>query len=526
MPVENARLIDHLLTRSARRLPDKPFLEDHTGAVVTYGQADAMAWAFARRLAADGVGRGDRVVILAHNRVQVPLAAMGVSRADGVFVILNPSTPADKLAYVLSDCAPTAMVVDGNTGPKVWKVLAAKGLEGLPVYDLGGRALGSVPGGRWVTWDDATAGGSTERPRAALDVDLAALVYTSGSTGRPKGVMLTHRNLRHTTWSISTYLENREDDVILSALPLAFDYGMYQALCAMRVGATLLLEPHFAMPYPVLRRMEERGVTGFPGVPTMFALILAMKDLSRFRLPRLRYVTNTADALPVAHIEALRAAFPHVTIYSMYGLTECTRVSYLDPMELDRRPGSVGRAIPNTEVWVQRADGTRAGPWEEGILYVRGSHVMSGYWNDPEATDRVLEPGPLPGERVLRTGDVFVQDEAGFLYFRRRTDDIIKTRGEKVSPREVEDVLHAHPEVLQAAVVGLPDPILGQRIVAFVVPRPGASPDRAGLMAHLKANLEDYMVPSRLLFRPELPKTPSGKVARRALAQELIGGHD
>ncbi|MBM4321823.1 MAG: AMP-binding protein, partial [Deltaproteobacteria bacterium] len=427
----NQRLLDFLLTRCARRLPDKVFLSD-TQRRVTYAETELAAERFAAALAGQGVQRGDRVVVFCQNRVEVALAALGVLRTDGVFIIINPSTKAGKLRWLLEDSGAAAMVVDSATAP-----VAAQAREGLrtrgPVYQVGPQPLpGSIP------WEEALAAPGDPPARRAIDVDLAALIYTSGSTGNPKGVMLTHANLRHTTWSISTYLENREDDVILDALPLAFDYGFYQVLTAMRVGASVLIEKGFPLAYPVLRRMQEEGATGFPGVPTMFALILALKDLAELPLPRLRYFSNTADALPPAHIRRLREVFPHVTLYSMYGLTECTRVAYLDPGELERRPRSVGKAIPNTEVWLEKEDGGRARPGEEGILMVRGAHVMAGYWRNEEATKKMLRSGTVPGERVLRSGDLFITDEDGFLYYVGRSDNIIKSRGEKVSPREVE----------------------------------------------------------------------------------------
>lgn len=513
--VENERLLDFLLTRSARRLPDKPFLADRARRV-TYAEANHAADRFAASLAAQGVQRRDRVMIFLPNRVEVALAAFGALRADGVFVIVNPSTKAAKLRWLLEDSGARALVVDGTTAPVAAQ--AADGLPSLgPVYHIG---PGPVPGS--IPWDEALAAPGDPPLRRAVDVDLASLIYTSGSTGNPKGVMLTHANLRHTTWSISTYLENREEDVILDSLPLAFDYGFYQVMTAARVGASVLLEKGFTLPYPVLKRMQDEGVTGFPGVPTMFALILAMKDLAELPLPRLRYFSNTADALPPAHIARLRQLFPHVTIYSMYGLTECTRVLYLDPRELDRRPRSVGKAIPNTEVWLEKEDGSVAAPGEEGILMVRGSHVMAGYWRNEEATRKMLRSGPVPGERVLCSGDLFTSDAEGFLYYRGRSDDIIKSRGEKVSPREVEAVLYAHPAVQEAAVVGEPDEKLGQAIVAHVVPRPGSTLDERELLAHCKAHLEDHMVPRRVHVHAEaLPKTGSGKMDRKVL---LPGG--
>jgi acyl-CoA synthetase (AMP-forming)/AMP-acid ligase II len=264
--------------------------------------------------------------------------------------------------------------------------------------------------------------------------------------------------------------------------------------------------------------MAQEQATGFPGVPTIFAILLSLKDLSAFALPSLRYFSNTAAALPPDHIRRLRAAFPRATVYSMYGLTECTRVTYLPPEELDRRPGSVGKGMPNEEVWVETEDGRVAAPGEVGELVIRGSNVMRGYWENPEATARCLKPGRLPGEVVLRSGDLFKTDADGFLYFVGRRDDIIKTRGEKVSPREVENVLHAHEGVREAAGIGVPHPVLGQAVKAFVVLRDGADATPSAILAWCRQRLEDYMVPKEVVVLDNLPKTPTGKVRQKELS--------
>ncbi len=257
-------------------------------------------------------------------------------------------------------------------------------------------------------------------------------------------------------------------------------------------------------------------MTGLPGVPTLFGLLLQM-DLGLYDLSSLRYVTNTAAAIPVQHIQELRRRLPWVTVYSMYGLTETKRTLYLPPEQLDKRPGSVGIAIPGTEVWIENERGERLGPGQPGELVVRGRHVMRGYWGDAEATRRRFRPGALPGERLCYTGDVFRMDDEGFFYFLGRSGDFIKSRGEKVSPKEVENVLYGLPGVVEAAVIGVPDPILGEAIKAFVVVR-GAERTKAEVLAHCRAHLEDHLVPKYVEFRDELPKTSSGKIHRASLS--------
>ena len=290
---------------------------------------------------------------------------------------------------------------------------------------------------------------------------------------------------------------------------------------AMKVGATLVLEKSFAFPQSIFQKLDAEKVTGWPLVPTMAAIVLQMKDLKPGAFPHLRYITNTAAALPTAHIQRLQELFPKTRIFSMYGLTECKRCTYLPPEQLRIRPGSVGIAIPGTEAYVVKDDGERASPGEAGELVIRGPHVMKGYWENPEATDRSLRPGPYPWEKVLHTGDLFQTDEEGFLYFVGRKDDIIKTRGEKVSPKEVENVLYALAGIQEAAVIGIPDPILGLAIKAVIV-APSAQLTEQDVIRHCAQHLEDFMVPRIVEFRETLPKTDTGKISRRRIGADAM----
>jgi acyl-CoA synthetase (AMP-forming)/AMP-acid ligase II len=348
-----------------------------------------------------------------------------------------------------------------------------------------------------------------------IDLDLAMIVYTSGSTGFPKGVMMTHANIVAAATSITTYLESSPDDIVLSVLPLAFDYGLYQALMCAKVGATLILEKSFTYPALVLEKLKNERATGFPLVPTLAAMLLQMKHLEPGMFPHLRYITNTAAALPASHIQRLRQLFPGARLYSMYGVTECKRCTYLPPEQLDVRPESVGIAIPGTEAYVARENGERAAPGEVGELVIRGAHVMKGYWADEAATARALRPGPYAWERVLYTGDLFRADEEGYLYFVSRKDDIIKTRGEKVSPKEVENVIYELAGVREVAVVGVPDPILGQAVKAVVAADEDVS--ERDIIRHCSERLEEFMVPKLVEFRSQLPKSENGKIARKEL---------
>jgi acyl-CoA synthetase (AMP-forming)/AMP-acid ligase II len=267
--------------------------------------------------------------------------------------------------------------------------------------------------------------------------------------------------------------------------------------------------------------MIREKVTGFPIVPTMSAILTQMEDIRKKSFPHLRYITNTAAALPISHIQKLRELFPATALYSMYGLTECKRVSYLPPDQLDKRPGSVGMGMPGTEAFVVGEDGRRVGPGVTGELVVRGRNIMLGYWEMPEETARKLRPGERPGELVLYTGDLFRADDEGYLYFVGRKDDIIKSRGEKVSPREIENVLYSMEEVAEAAVVGVPDPVLGEAVKAFVVKRAGFQITEKDVRSFCSKRLEDYMVPKLIEFAPELPKSDNGKIKKTFLTDGL-----
>jgi len=465
---------------------------------LSYEELAKRAAAFASHLAAKGIQRGDRVVVFLHNSPEAVIAIFGTLLAGGIFSVVNPATKSDKLAYILNHCTAKVLV----TEPRL-AAIAHAAHERAPAVAATIVAPFALDGAKAL-------------PSPGIDLDVAMIVYTSGSTGFPKGVTMTHANIVAAATSITTYLGSTPDDVVLSVLPLAFDYGLYQALMCAKVGATLVLEKSFTYPAVVLEKLKSERVTGFPLVPTLAAMLLQMKHLTPGMFPDLRYLTNTAAALPRAHIERLRELFPQALLYSMYGLTECKRCTYLPPEQLSVRPESVGIAIPGTEAYVVDEQGERVPPGTIGELVIRGAHVMKGYWNDDAASARVLKPGAYPWEKVLHTGDLFRTDEDGYLYFVSRKDDIIKTRGEKVSPKEVENALYELPGIREAAVIGVPDPLLGMAIKAIVAAEDGLT--ERDVIRHCAARLEDFMVPSIVEFRGQLPKSENGKIARKELA--------
>ena len=350
------------------------------------------------------------------NSVETVIAIFGVLKAAATFVVVNHTTKRDKLTYILNNCRTTGLVTSDRNAGLAAEISAAVPSLRLTVLSGKRATAAAAESDALFAFDDLLATYPDTRPACpTIDQDLACLIYTSGSTGDPKGVMSGHNNVVFASGSIIQYLDNTPDDIVINVLPLSFDYGLYQLLMVFRFGGTLVLEKSFAYPAAVLKKMEAERVTGFPGVPTVFAIMLQM-DLSAYDLSHLRYITNTAAALPPSHIMEIRAKFPWATLYSMYGLTECKRTLYLPPDQLDHRPGSVGVAIPGTEVWIEDENGNRLGPGEIGELVVRGSHVMQGYWNNPEVTARWYRPGRYPAERLLYTGDLFKMDEEGFLF--------------------------------------------------------------------------------------------------------------
>lgn len=509
--------VEEFLEISADRFPEKVALVAG-GQRLTYRNLDRQANSLADSLIKLGVRRGDRVAIKLDNSVEAVLSIFATLKAGAVFVMITPGIKADKLIYKLNNCRANCIV----SSPKRVKELESLAQQ-LPHVKVA-VVTGQLPEGcghgsmKVVAFEECLADGDKScRPhKQNIDVDLAAIIYTSSSTGPSKGVMLTHLNMVAAATSITTYLENTEDDVILNVLPLSFDYGLYQVLMGFKIGGTVVLEKSFVYTHTVLEKIAREKVTGFPIVPTMAALLLET-DLDTYDFTSLRYVTNTGAALPTDHIMQLRNRFRQARLFSMYGLTECKRVSYLPPDQLDIRPSSVGKGMPNQEVYLVDHQGNRMGPGTIGELVVRGSHVMKGYWDMPEETARVLKPGPWGNERVLYTGDLFRMDDEGFLYFVGRLDDMIKTGGKKVSSHEVENVLHSIEGIAEAAVIGVPESILGQAVKAVVRLKTGAMVGTQDILHYCALHLEKCMVPKMVEIVSELPKTDTGKIDKKKL---------
>jgi amino acid adenylation domain-containing protein len=509
-------LVNHFLERSAERFPDKVALVCQQERL-TYRDIEERSNSLAGALAAAGVQRGDRVAICLENSPEAVVSVFAALKAGAVFLPLNPSIKAEKLSYVLNNCRAATVILSGRKA-EAMRSCWAQTPHLRSAFVKGDAGSAAAGGGRpFFSLDEAgDADGGTPARSPNIDLDLAALLYTSGSTGKPKGVMLTHRNICSAATSVTHYLENTPDDVILNVLPLFFGYGLYQVLITFQSGGTVILERSFALPHATLEKIGRERVTGWAIVPTVAALLLQM-DLTVYDFSSVRYLTNAGAALPVEYVRQLRQRLPHVELFLMYGQTECIRTSYLDPAEVDRYPDSVGKAMPNCEAYVVDEQGRRLPPGALGELVVRGSNVMPGYWELPEETAKVLRPGPLPGEAVLHSGDLFKMDSEGRLFFVSRMDDLIKVRGQRLGPKEIEDVLCRMPGVVQAVVVGVPDPILGTAIRAIVQLADGARLTPQEVMAYCAEHLEDFMVPKIVEFCDVFPTTDSGKISRQEL---------
>jgi amino acid adenylation domain-containing protein len=480
---------------------------------VSYGALSSLTDRLSAALQTKGVKPGDRVLVFMENSPEAAISFFAVWKAGGVVCPINASTKSGRLAFIIANCRPAAMIAQGKLARVAMEAVAATAVSATIILTL---PYSPAPG--LVDFDALLAAGpATPAPLGTAGDDLAMIIYTSGSTGEPKGVMMTHASMDAAASSIISYLDGSADDIILGVLPMAFGYGLYQLIMSVRLGATLVIEKSFAFPYAIFERIRDEKVTGLPLVPSMVAMLLQMRDLDPALFASLRYITNAAAALPIAHIERLRAMLPQVRFYSMYGQTECTRATWLPPHELDRRPGSVGIAIPGTRVMVTDDDGKRAAAGVTGELVVYGPHLMRGYWENPQATRRALQADPASGELRLHTGDLFQADADGFLTFIARKDDIIKSRGEKVAPKEVEAALHRLPGIAEAIVIGVADPILGQAIKALVVATDPTLTER-DVIRHCARHLEDFMVPKSVDFHASLPKTETGKLSRRLAA--------
>lgn len=508
-----SRMADRNAGRIAIRYRDK---------ALNYGELSQSVTATARALRALELERQDRVAVFLEKRFETISALFGAAAAGGVFVPVNPLLKPEQIGHILRDCNVRILITSTPRFEPLRDVLAqCPDLRHVVLVDPAPTpAFAHAP---LIGWDDFLAGVGSTPTHPVIDQDMAAILYTSGSTGKPKGVVLSHRNLVAGAASVCQYLENTPEDRILSVLPLSFDYGLSQLTTAFTVGASVTLL-NYLLPRDVINAVARGGITGLAAVPPLW-IQLAELDWPAAAAQSLRYLTNSGGRMPRPTVDALRRKLPHTKVFLMYGLTEAFRSTYLPPDELDRRPDSIGKAIPNAEIMVVRPDGTPSAPNEPGELVHRGVHVALGYWNDPDKTAERFKPVPghpagIPvTEIAVWSGDTVRADEDGFLYFVGRRDEMIKTSGYRVSPTEVEEVIYATGLVGEVVVVGAPHAVIGECIVVIATPPSGKSWDADALLAACKRDLPAFMVPAAIHRRDALPRNANGKIDRAQLAK-------
>ena len=518
-------LLPDFVSASAQRAPEA-IAVTHDDEHTTYAALQAAIEGFASGLMALGVTRGSRVGIYLEKRLETVVASFGCGRAGTVFVPLNPLLKPEQLTFILRDCGVSVLVTSSDRAALLAQALpACQTLKHLVIIGPEtAAALGAVPAMRWADL-------LSSPPRAGhrtIDTDVLAILYTSGSTGRPKGVVLSHRNMVAGAKSVASYLENRPSDTLLAALPLSFDAGFSQLTTAFHSGSRVVLL-NYLMPRDVLKALEREQVTGLTAVPPLYIQLASLTWPAGIN-EHLRYFANTGGRMPRETLQALRQRVPKARPFLMYGLTEAFRSTYLPPDEVDRRPDSIGKAIPNAEILVLREDGSECATDEPGELVHRGALVGLGYWGDAEKTAERYKPLPVGTggreaglqipELAVFSGDTVRRDAEGFLYFVGRRDEMMKTSGYRVSPTEVEEVLYATCLVGECVAFGVDHPTLGQAIqVIATAPDGSADVDVPALLAECRKRMPAYMVPAGVVGQSgPLPRNPNGKMDRKLLS--------
>ena len=504
----------HYLKKSAEQSPDKEAIV-HGDVRLTYGEIFKLACSIASFLHEKGLKKGGRVSLLLDNSPEYVATYYGVLAAGGVVVGLNTATKARDLTNWITHSG-SSWLVAHSKHPELNKILTEHSdLSCLLVGEQDELAETEL----LFRWQDAIATDTTEPDISTLGSNnqLAAIIYTSGTTGNPKGVTLSHQNLVCNTESIISYLGLVESDRVMNVLPFYYSYGNSVLHTHLAVGATVVLENSLLYPQKVLKKMQDERVTGFSGVPSTFSLLLSRANFKDYQLSSLRYITQAGGAMAPSNINRILNDLPDNKFFVMYGQTEATaRLSYLPPERLKEKLGSIGIAIPGVSLEIRNEDGIKVSVGETGQICAKGPNIMQGYWNDPETTARTINDG------WLMTGDLATYDDEGFIYITGRASEMIKSGANRISPKEIEEVISELEDVEEVAVVGIPDETLGEVIKAFIVISPGQKLEKMAIQAHCRNNLAMYKIPKFIEFVSELPKTASGKVKRYM----LIENHD
>ena len=517
-----AALLHELPLVAADRSPLAVALHDDEVAI-SYGELVTDIRCFVSGLSALGVGRGERVAIFLEKRKEMVIAAFGASAHGAVFVPINPLLKAEQVAYILRDCAVRVLVTSSERVRSLSAAFATcPDLAHLIVVGTSMPAA-TIAAHSWASVLEA----APSPGHRVVDSDMAGILYTSGSTGKPKGVVLSHRNMVAGAKSVASYLENDSADVLLAALPLSFDAGFSQLTTAFHAGASVVLL-NYLLPKDVVNAVSAHRVTGLTAVPPLW-IQLTQVTWPEAAGEHLRYFANTGGRMPLETLTRLRALLPKARPYLMYGLTEAFRATYLPPEEVDRRPDSIGKAIPNSEILVLRPDGSPCDAGEPGELVQRGALVAQGYWNDTEKTAERFRPllgretGLVLPEIAVFSGDTVRKDDEGFLYFIGRRDEMIKSSGYRISPNEVEEVLYGTQLIGECAAFGVPHPTLGETVVVVITANDTATFNLARLQSLCRERMPAYMLPSTFDLRAgPLPRNANGKIDRKLLSSEFL----
>ncbi|MCW8887358.1 MAG: acyl-CoA ligase (AMP-forming), exosortase A system-associated [Motiliproteus sp.] len=521
-----AYLLHHLVEQQAKIAPERNAV-CYKSEFLSYSELSASVNEIAAGFSNLGVNRSERVAVYLPKQFETAITLLAASKAGNCFVPVNPVLKPQQVQHILLDCNVRVLVTNKARAKQLQPLISqCHDLQHLVIVD-DDEPQQSDSSLNCISWQALQQKVNTNQSAHSMtDMDMAAILYTSGSTGKPKGVVLSHRNLVVGAQSVSQYLENTSEDRILALLPLSFDAGLSQLTTAFAAGACVYLMDYL-LPNDVLKAIDRYKITGLTAVPPLWTQISGLK-WNQEKAASIRYFANTGGHMPQALLDSLRSIFSDAKPFLMYGLTEAFRSTYLPPEDVDRKPGSMGKAIPNTEILVLREDGSLCTPHETGELVHRGPLVAQGYWNDPERTKQRFRPlrhaeNGYPGQEfAVWSGDSVRFDEEGYLYFVGRQDEMIKTSGYRVSPSEVEEVAYSSGLVNDAVALGLPHPTLGQGILLVTSPSDTIDKDSLSkeILAKCRKELPNFMVPLQCILSEKLPRNPNGKIDRKALSNQ------
>ena len=520
------KLLHQLLTNNSNVTPSKIAIS-HKKNSWSYEQLTQLVEKQAKAFIGINLSLQQRVAIYLPKQIETVTSFLSITLAGGVFVPINPVLKAPQVDHIINDCNVQILITSKSRLTGLSNILNnCPDLHTIIVIDKESPDHSDYPCQHILSWQDFINHAKNQVPPQLIDTNMAAILYTSGSTGKPKGVVLSHCNIISGAQSVAEYLNITAKDTLLAVLPFSFDYGLNQLTSSLLQGSSCVLLDYL-LPRDVIKALTTYKITGLAAVPPLWSQ-LANLEWPESIDQHLRYLTNSGGKMPKSVLNTIRTKVPSSQFYLMYGLTEAFRSTYLPPEQLEKRPDSMGKAIPNAEVLVVREDGSLCAPHEPGELVHKGSLVAMGYWNDPEKTAERFKPAPnklkeLPlTEIAVWSGDQVSMDEEGYLYFVGRKDDMLKTSGYRVSPTEIEEIIYSSGMVKEAAAIGIPHHTLGQAIIVIISTEQIKQFNEAELIKLCKLQLANFMVPARIIALAELPKNPNGKIDRKTLTTNYL----